>query len=127
MGEEMGIVHRQVGPYRWEGVNLRRYPPEKEMQGVSVKLLIGPAEGAENFVLRYFEIEPGGWTAQDVHAHDHGVFILRGRGQVQLGEQVIDISSGDVVYIPPNEAHQIHNTGDEPFGFLCVIPPKEQQ
>ena len=123
----MGTVHRHTGPYRWEGVGLSHYPPEKEMQGVSVRMLIGPDEGAANFVLRYFEIEPAGWTAPDLHAHDHGIYILRGRARVQFGGKEVEVSSGDVVYIPPNEAHQFWNIGDEPFGFLCVIPPKEQQ
>ncbi|MEE8391395.1 MAG: cupin domain-containing protein [Anaerolineae bacterium] len=122
----MGIVHRYKGQFDWEGVSLARYPPDKEMQGVSVRWLIGPAEMAPNFALRYFEIEPGGWSSLDRHTHDHGVVILRGRGQVLLGEETFEISFGDVVYIPPHEAHQFKNIGDEALGFLCVIPAKEK-
>jgi quercetin dioxygenase-like cupin family protein len=121
----MGIIHHCRGPFDWEGVNLSRYPPGKEMQGVSVRWLIGPAEGAANFAVRYFEIESGGWTSLDQHGHDHGVVILRGRGQVLLGQEERQVACGDVVYIPPHEVHQLKNIGDEPFGFLCVIPPKE--
>jgi quercetin dioxygenase-like cupin family protein len=126
----MGVIHRYKGQFEWEGVSLSHYPPEKEMKGVSVRWLIGPAEKAPNFALRYFEIEPGGWTSLDQHAHDHGVVILRGRGQVLLGEEEADWSNpvevafGDVVYISPHEVHQFKNTGDEPMGFLCVIPPR---
>ena len=126
----MGVIHRYKGQFEWEGVSLSHYPPEKEMKGVSVRWLIGPAEKAPNFALRYFEIEPGGWTSLDQHAHDHGVVILRGRGQVLLGGEEADRSNpvevvfGDVVYISPYEVHQFKNTGDEPMGFLCVIPPR---
>ena len=126
----MGVIHRYKGQFEWEGVSLSHYPPEKEMKGVSVRWLIGPAEKAPNFALRYFEIEPGGWTSLDQHAHDHGVVILRGHGQVLLGEEEVDWSNpvevafGDVVYISPYEVHQFKNTGDEPMGFLCVIPPR---
>jgi quercetin dioxygenase-like cupin family protein len=29
------------------------------------------------------------------------------------------------VYVLPDEVHQLKNVGDEPFGFLCVIPALE--
>jgi quercetin dioxygenase-like cupin family protein len=128
----MGVIHRYKGQFDWEGVSRDRYPPERDMEGVSVRWLIGPAEEAPHFALRYFEVEPGGWTSLDRHAHDHGVMILRGRGQVLLGEGEADGSSpvevgfGDVVYIPPYEVHQFKNTGDQVLGFLCVIPARER-
>lgn len=121
----MGVIHRYQDHFDWEGVPLSHYPAGKQAQGVSVRWLISRAEEAHNFALRYFEIEPGGWSALDQHAHDHGVMILRGQGQVRLGEEISEIGFGDVVYIPPDEVHQFQNTGDEPLGFLCVIPPKE--
>jgi quercetin dioxygenase-like cupin family protein len=126
----VGIIHHYKGEFDWEGVSLGRYPPGKEMQGVSVRWLIGPAEEAPNFGLRYYELEPGGWTSLDRHAHDHGVLILRGRGQVLLAEEEHEVAFGDVVYIPSDELHQLRNPGQEPFGFLCVVapvtPPKEK-
>jgi len=121
----MGIVHRYKDQFDWEGVSLSRYPPGKEMRDVNVRWLIGPAEKAPNFALRYFEIEPGGWSSLDKHAHDHGVVILRGQGQVLLGEETFKVAFGDVVYIPPHEVHQLKSVGDEPLGFLCVIPAKD--
>jgi quercetin dioxygenase-like cupin family protein len=122
----MSTIHRHRGQYDWEGVSVDRYPPEKEMQGASVRWLIGPAEGAPNFALRYFEIAPGGWSSLDQHAHEHGVFILRGQGQVLLGKEESTVAFGDVVYVSPYEPHQFKNIGDEPLGFLCVIPSREE-
>ncbi|WP_303898629.1 MULTISPECIES: hypothetical protein [Thermoflexus] len=29
-----------------------------------------------------------------------------------------------MIYIAPQEIHQFVNIGEEPFGFLCVIPNK---
>lgn len=126
----MGVIHRFKGQFDkgqldWEGVDLGRYPPERKMQGVTVRWLIGPAERAPNFALRYFEVEPGGWTSLDQHAHDHGVMILRGQGQVLLGEEEFEITFGDIVYVSPDQVHQFRNIGDEPLGFLCVIPALE--
>ena len=124
--DDANTVHRYAGAFNWEGITPSEYPPGKDMRGVSVRWLIGPAEDAPNFALRYFEVAPGGWTSLDQHAHDHGVFILRGRGRVLLGEEELEVSCGDVVYISPHEVHQLYNNGEEPFGFLCVIPPKEK-
>lgn len=120
----MGVIHRYNGDFDWEGVSLGHYASDG-IKGASVRWLIGPAENAPNFAMRYFEIEPGGRSALDQHAHDHGVMILRGRGIVQLGEEEFEIGFGDVVYIPPDEVHQFTAAGDEPLGFLCIIPPRE--
>jgi len=32
------------------------------------------------------------------------------------------IGVGDAVFIEPNEQHQFEALGDEPLGFICVIP-----
>jgi quercetin dioxygenase-like cupin family protein len=122
----VAIVHRYTGEFDWEGVEASLYPPAKEMKGVSIRRLISPAEGARNFALRYFQIEAGGWTSLDQHPHDHGVVILRGEGKVLLGQSETEVHCGDVVYIPPHELHQLRNDGEEPLGFLCVIPAREE-
>jgi quercetin dioxygenase-like cupin family protein len=119
----MSAVHRRRGDgaWRWEGVGLEEYP--RASGAVATKqVLIGPADGAGNFALRYFEIAPGGTSAFDTHAHDHGVFVLCGHGMVRLGEEQHAIAAGDVVYVSPNEVHQFKNPGPEVLGFLCVVP-----
>ena len=123
----MGIIHKFQGEgkdFNWERVAAKKYDSQ-DVRGASVRWLIGPNEQAPYFAMRYFEIEPGGWTVLDRHPHDHGVIILRGKGKALLGEKETEISFGDVIYIPPNEFHQFKNIGDEPFGFICVIPNKD--
>jgi quercetin dioxygenase-like cupin family protein len=39
----------------------------------------------------------------------------------------VEVGPRDALYISPNEEHQLHTLGDEPFGFLCIIPPKESE
>ena len=118
----MGIIHRrQRDAFRWEGVPLDEYARSTAC-AVTKQVLIGPADGAPNFVVRYFEVAPGGSSALDRHAHDHGVLILRGEGVVRLGEERRPIGTGDVVYVAPHEVHQFENPGPEPLGFLCVVP-----
>lgn len=125
----MGIIHRFIGKendFNWEGAIPRDYikPGTKDSAG---KVIIGKADGAQNFVFRYFRVEPGGWTALESHPHDHGIFILHGKAKVLLGEKTIEVGPRDVIFIPPDEIHQLIPIGDEPLGFLCVIPPKEKE
>lgn len=120
----MGSIHRFDGDearFDWEGVSEQAYE-SPEVRGVTVRWLIGPVEDAPHFAVRFFEIEPGGCTSLDRHEHDHGVVVLRGRGEVLLGDDVTELGYGDVVYVLPNELHQFRCVGGEPFGFLCVIP-----
>lgn len=123
----MGVIHKFCGEnrnFRWEGVSVKEYPNDRSKQ-VTKQEMVGLQDGAKNFAMRYFEVAPGGYTSLDEHQHDHGVMILRGKGRVLLGEQSYEIGFGDAIYIFPHERHQFVNTGDEPLGFLCVIPPKE--
>ena len=76
--------------------------------------------------MRYIEVEPGGHTSLDVHAHEHGVMILRGKGRILLGQEELEVGFGDIIFVPGNERHQFRNAGDEPLGFLCVIPRLER-
>jgi quercetin dioxygenase-like cupin family protein len=120
----VGVIHRYKGDFDWQGVRPEGYA-SKDVKGASVRWLIGPAEGAAKFALRYFEIQPGGRSSLDQHAHDHGVIVLRGQGTVRLGEEELAIGFGDVIYIPSQEVHQFKTTGGEPLGFLCIVPPRE--
>ncbi|MFW6124633.1 MAG: alcohol dehydrogenase catalytic domain-containing protein [Pirellulales bacterium] len=83
----------------------------------------GPSQPGPPFHVRYFEIEPGGSSSREMHQHEHVIVVLRGRGSVALGEEALPISFHDVVYVAPWEVHQFSNPGgEEPFGFLCIVP-----
>ena len=83
--------------------------------------LVGETGENTAFHLRYFEIAPGGFSSFEQHAHEHAVFVLRGQGEVQLGEQVHALGHGDVVYVA-HERHQFRNpSATEPLGFLCIV------
>src|SRR2546427_13086663 len=65
--------------------------------------LLGEGTGEEpfNFVTRYFEIQPGGYSTLERHQHPHAVVVIRGRGRVTLGDTSYDIAPFDCVYVSP--------------------------
>ncbi len=120
----MGTIHKfkgEKGKFSWDNVSIEPHDPSSNDKGVTKRVLISQKEGAPYFAIRYFEIEPGGWSSSHRHPHDHGVIILKGKGEVLLGDEKTEIGFGDAIYIPPNEMHRFKNIGEEILGFICVI------
>lgn len=116
-------VHRFEPGFRWQGVPAAEYKQAGDSWcGVARMVLVGSGGEETAFHVRYFEVAPGGFTSLDEHAHAHAVVVLRGRGQVRLGDAVHELGFGDTVYVAPWDVHQFHNVSTaEPFGFLCVV------
>ena len=91
-------------------------------EGCHIRCLIGEPDGAPSFSMRQFEVAPGGFTPKHAHAHEHEVFVLEGTGVVAEGDVQRPLSTGTVVYVPPNQVHQFRNTGSTPMKFLCLVP-----
>jgi quercetin dioxygenase-like cupin family protein len=125
----MSTIHRydriENGELRWRDIPVRAYGPgESEADHATRQILVGNDENAPYFHMRYFAVQPGGHTSLDQHTHDHGVYTLHGRARLRLGDAEHELNTGDVVYISSNEIHQFFTLGDEPFGFICVVPAK---
>ncbi|MEA1871304.1 MAG: cupin domain-containing protein [Candidatus Bipolaricaulota bacterium] len=86
------------------------------------RVLIGPEQGARNFVMRLFTLGEGGCSPYHTHNWEHEVFILSGKGTVKSTSGNTPVSAGNFVYVPPNEEHQFLNAGLDPFEFLCLVP-----
>jgi quercetin dioxygenase-like cupin family protein len=115
-------VLRFDGRFRWQGVEAAEYKEAGEHhRGVTRMALVGGGGESTAFHLRYFELAPGGFTSRERHGHEHVVVVLRGRGEVQLGDAVHQVGFGDTVYVAPGEVHQLRNPSAEPFGFLCIV------
>ncbi len=113
--------------FRWEGLVARAYKehagdaPGMGWRGVLRFDLGRPPIIPAQFALRYFEIEPEGYSSLEKHTHIHLVVAVRGRGKALVGTSVFDLQPMDVVYVPPDVPHRWLNPYAEPFGFLCVV------
>ncbi|MDX1662128.1 MAG: cupin domain-containing protein [Gemmatimonadota bacterium] len=108
---------------RWEDVRVRAYADaDAAFRGVTRQRLFGPESGVD-VELRYFEVEPGGWSSLERHAHVHAVVILRGRGRALVHPEVREVRPFDLVHVPPRTWHQFRAAEAEPLGFLCWVDP----
>jgi quercetin dioxygenase-like cupin family protein len=85
------------------------------------QVLIGPGE-APNFALRRFIMEPGGGIPPHTNTVEHEQYVLRGRAKIGIGNTVVEVKPGDVLYIPAGVPHWYEALGGESFEFLCVVP-----
>jgi ribulose-bisphosphate carboxylase large chain len=115
------VLRWQPG-FRWDGAPAEPYKAAADHWCGVARTPLAVERGEQTaFHVRYFEIAPGGFSSLEHHRHEHVVVVLRGRGEVRLGDEVHQLGFGDVVYVAPDEVHQFRNRAGEPFGFLCMV------
>ena len=120
----------QARGFRWRGIPLEPY---RVLGGGTARaatrqvLIAGSAGAPIRFDVRYFELAPGGRTNFERHRHAHVVIGLRGAGRARLGRRWVRVRRMDACYIAPATAHELHNDGRSPFGFLCVVDARRDR
>lgn len=98
---------------------------DPELSGVRFHPMITAADGAPEFAMRVFEINPGGYTPLHGHDWEHEVYIISGSGFVVKGEEKIPVEKGDFILVLPAETHQFR-AGDRGMSMICVVPNRGQ-
>ena len=103
--------------------NIKKSPVVHEgAKDVEIQWLISKEDGAENFAMRLFEIQPGGYTPLHTHPHEHEVFIVEGNGALVFEGIEHPFGPEHVIFVPGGKEHRFKNTGDSLLRFLCLIP-----
>jgi quercetin dioxygenase-like cupin family protein len=97
-------------------------PVEPGASGITVRWLITQKDGAPNFAMRLFELQPKGYSPLHSHDWEHEVYILEGNCKITCEDQEAKAPADYVVFIPPKTKHQFTNTGKSTLKFLCIIP-----
>ena len=95
-------------------------------KNTTIQVLISAQEGP-NFALRKFSMQAGGGMPRHTNTVEHEQYVLRGRARIGIGDEIYEVKTGDVVFIPEGVVHYYENIGEEPFEFLCVIPNKADE
>jgi len=114
------MKRKRISEMPWKEVT------DQGADNVKIKIVLGDAEGAPNFIMRLFEIGPGGNTPRHSHNWEHEVYVLEGNGIAFANGKDTQVEPGDALLIPPNEEHQFRNNSKEPFQFICLIPKKQR-
>jgi mannose-6-phosphate isomerase-like protein (cupin superfamily) len=81
---------------------------------------LGQGQGVSHHVVQVREREK-----PHMHKmHDGTVVMVKGRGYLMMDNRRIDLSAGDIVYIPRGAVHYFVNTAGEPaVAFVVFSPP----
>ena len=97
-----------------------------EASGVTMRVPIGEREGAPNFTMRLFDIEPGGHTPKHSHPHEHEIIVKSGSGVLQTADGLLSLSPDTVALVLPNEEHQFI-AGTHGMTMWCIVPNSGHQ
>ncbi len=89
---------------------------------VTKRVLVGPDQGARNFVMRLFTVGEGGSSPYHSHPWEHEIFVVSGKGKIRTENASVGVTAGDFAFVPAMEEHQFVNAGPEAFEFICVVP-----
>lgn len=119
--EDSPLLRAFRSDFRWDGVGFLPYKEDASapFKAISRQVLFHEPELACE--LRYFEMQPGGFSTLERHEHMHAVMILRGHGHCLVGQTVRPVGPHDLITIPAWTWHQFRATRGEAFGFLCMV------
>lgn len=101
-------------------------PLVKKLEGKEkYRRLLGGEPETAGFRSGCVNLEPG----QDIGEHstegkEEALVILSGRGEISYkGEPAFIVEANSLVYIPPQTAHNVKNTGNEILKYVYIVAP----
>ena len=97
---------------------------KREVDGLVSHILLdeGDAPGTQLSVT-WVDVEVGSEQKPHSHGPQQVYVITRGTGRMRVGDEERDVGAGHLVFIPPNTAHGIVNTGDEVLTYVAAATP----
>ena len=114
------------GGDRWV-VGNKDSAPAREITGEGIKdvikrVLVSPDEGWDGWVMRLFDVGPGGHTPRHAHPWPHINFVAAGRGELFLDGDLHALSAGSYAFVPSEHEHQFRASAGESLSFICIVP-----
>jgi quercetin dioxygenase-like cupin family protein len=89
---------------------------------VTKRVLVSPADGWDGWVMRVFELRPGGHTPRHDHDWPHINVWLEGEGVLEIDGEEHVLRAGSHAFVPAGATHQFRAAGSEPCAFVCIVP-----
>lgn len=106
-----------VSSGNWNDLKIKELRP-----GVTRKAFTG--EGA-TLAINYFV--PGHKPMPHSHLHEQIAMVVEGEADFHVGDEVVHLTPGGIVVIPPHVEHYLVNTGDTLCVNMDVFTPKRPE
>ena len=94
-----------------EGTKIKQYfHPHNTLNGI-------------NYSLAQFSLGIGKKTKLHKIKSSEIYYILEGKGNLKINEEIVCLEKDDSAYVPPNSKQFIENIGSENLRFLCIVEP----
>jgi quercetin dioxygenase-like cupin family protein len=98
---------------------------DPEHKRVRVAFPINKWAGARDTAVVYFEVEPGDRLATHTDSAEEILYIVSGRGEAEVGEELADVGTGDLAVIPAMVPHGLVNVGEETLKVVGFFSESE--
>jgi quercetin dioxygenase-like cupin family protein len=106
---------------------LEPYSPDLHAGTVNRRIIGQETVGAKNMEIVLGELDPSG--VAEPHSHsgtEQVIYLLKGRIEVEMRGEKMQLEPGDTVYFPPGETHRVVVLGDRPAKLLVTYSPPIQ-
>ena len=79
---------------------------------------------SESMSIGLYVLEVGATDGQSPHREDEVYVVLSGRSQFTAGDEVRDVASGDVIFVPAGVPHRFHDIA-QALQLIVVFAPPE--
>jgi quercetin dioxygenase-like cupin family protein len=83
-------------------------------------------KGTRDMDVTVTKVEPGGEFSLHQDPYHHVIYVVQGKGEASLGDEVYPIGPDTVVEIPAGEVHAYRNTGSTDVVLVTVNIPDER-
>ena len=98
-----------------EGTKIKQYfHPHNTLNGI-------------NYSIAQFSLEIGGKTKLHKIKSSEIYYILEGKAELKIDEELFELKKDDSAHVPPNSKQFIKNIGTENLRFLCIVEPAWKQ
>jgi quercetin dioxygenase-like cupin family protein len=91
-------------------------------EGLSKGVLLDESDGAPNFAIRRFVLEPGATVPKHTNEVEHEQYVLSGEYTVGIDDEEHVVAAGDSLLIPAGVVHWYRNEGPVEGAFICAVP-----
>ena len=93
--------------------------------GVQKAVILDESDGAPNFRMRRYQLDPGAEVPKHTNGVEHEVHAVAGEYIAGLEDEEYSISAGDSLLIPSGTVHWFRNESDETSAFVCMVPTED--